>query len=252
MKGNEEETPKIEAQDTADAEIEALLGDYVTANAAQSEVSVSYVADEGANADAPDGVGIYGDYLAEQMSIESNVKKMHIGLKLREDIAAYILAAIYIIFGISFVIFPAQIEEILPYVAGSAMLITSSVQFVAAIITKEYTRTNTNKTASSLILIILGVMVICNPDWGHNIIIVVWGIFGLFEGARAFNHALARISKGMRCSYYIIKAVVELVLAFLLLYDADKYGELHIIVFGISLILDGLTAMPIWKKLFDR
>lgn len=199
-----------------------------------------------------DGLGTYGDVLIHQMSIESNVKKVHEGFKINENIAAYIMAVLYVLAGVACVIFPHEIEHILSYVVGGAMLLGSIVQFVVAIITKEYKKTNTNKTAWSVIVAGLSVMILLLPEWGHNFVIIIWGVLGLFEGARAFNHALARISRGMRCSYYIIKGIVEVAIAFLLLYDSTKYGELHIIVFGVSLVLDGITVMPFWKKFLDK
>ncbi|MGN0804868.1 MAG: DUF308 domain-containing protein [Candidatus Coproplasma sp.] len=199
-----------------------------------------------------DGLGTYGDVLVHQMSIESNVKKVHEGFKINESVVAYIMAVLYVIAGVACVIFPHEIEHVLSYVVGGAMLLGSIVQFIVAIITKEYKKTNTNKTAWSVIVMGLSVMILLLPEWGHNFVIIIWGILGLFEGARAFNHALARISRGMRCSYYIIKGIVEVSIAFLLLYDSTKYGELHIIVFGVSLALDGITVMPFWKKILDK
>lgn len=121
-----------------------------------------------------------------------------------------------------------------------------------ALVTKEYRNTHTNKTAMSLILIGLSVMIILEHDWAHTFIPIVWGVLGLFEGAHAFNHALSRISRGMRSSYYIIKGVIEVVVAFLLLYKPEQYGELHIIVFGVSLMLDGITTVPIIKNFIAR
>lgn len=237
-----------------DIEFEALMGGYVEANeeAAAAKATNALIGEVGENSASEGEVGSYVDYLVEQISAETNAKKVHSGLKIPETVSAYITAVIYLILGCVFIIFPTAIEEVLPYVAGGALLFASVVQFITAVISREYMRTNTNKTATSLIMIGLAIMIICRPEWGHTLVIMVWGIFGLFEGARAFNHALARISRGMRCSYYIIKGIVELTIAFLLLYDSDRYGELHIIIFGISLIIDGLTVLPIWKKLFDK
>ena len=124
--------------------------------------------------------------------------------------------------------------------------------FIFAIIEKEYRNTKSNRTASALILIGLSVMILIEHEWAHTFIPIVWGVLGLCEGAHAFNHALSRISRGMRSSYYIIKGIVEVAVAFLLLYKPEEYGELHIIVFGVSLIIDGITTLPALKKLFTK
>lgn len=233
-------------EETAVAQAEAIDGAV-----ARREVE-ALVGGEEEEENGVDGIGACSDFIVHQLSIENNVEKLHRGLKLREDVASYIVGILYILAGAACIILPHQIEHVLPYVVGGVMLLVSLIQFVFAIINKEYKRTNTNKTASSLILMGLGVLIVCRPEWAHSFIIIMWGVLGLCEGAMAFNHALARISKGMRCSYYIIKGIVEVAVAFLLLYDSNTYGVLHIIIFGISLAIDGIVVLPFWKKIFDR
>ncbi|MCM1438071.1 MAG: DUF308 domain-containing protein [Roseburia sp.] len=197
-------------------------------------------------------IGSYSDMLIEGFSVESNVQKIVRYVKIPEKVAQYLFAALYLVVGVLCIVIPEKIEFALPYIVGGGMAAVSLVTFIFAIITKEYRDTHTNKTALSFILIGLSVMIILEHEWAHTFIPIVWGILGLFEGAHAFNQALSRISRGMRCSYYIIKGIVEVVVAFLLLYKPEQYGELHIIVFGVSLILDGITTMPFIKNFVSR
>ena len=193
-------------------------------------------------------IGAYGDFIVEGFSVESNVKKVSKYIRLPEKVAKYILAVLYLAVGVLCAVIPERIEVALPYIVGGAMAAVALTRFIFAIVEKEYRNTNTNKTAGSLIALGLSIMIIIEHQWAHTFIPIVWGVLGLFEGAHAFNHAISRISRGMRCSYYIIKGIIEVVVAFLLLYEPEQYGELHIIVFGVSLILDGITTLPFVKK----
>lgn len=197
-------------------------------------------------------VGSYGDMLIEEFSVESHIHKVVKYAKIPEKVAHYLLAALYLTVGVLCVVMPRHIEFALPYIVGGGLAAGALVTFVFAVITKEYRSTFTNKTAMSVILMGLSVMLILEHDWAHTFIPIVWGVLGLLEGAHAFNHALSRISRGMRPAYYIIKGVIEVAIAFLLLYRPEQYGELHIIVFGVSLLVDGITAVPFIKEFVSR
>lgn len=197
-------------------------------------------------------IGSYGDFIVEEFSVESNVKKVSKYIKLPEKAAKYILAFLYLAVGVLCIAIPERIEVALPYIVGGAMAAVSLVQFVFALVKKEYRSTHSNKTAGSLIILGLSVMIIVEHDWAHTFIPIVWGVLGLLEGAHAFNHAISRISRGMRSAYYIIKGIIEVVVAFLLLYKPEQYGELHIIVFGVSLMIDGITTLPVIKNFVAR
>lgn len=196
--------------------------------------------------------GTYGDRIIDDFSVESQAKSANKHIKIPETAAKYILSVLYIALGAACAAIPARIESVLPYIVGGGLLAISLVRFIFAIIEKEYRNTKSNRTASALILIGLSVMILIEHEWAHTFIPIVWGVLGLCEGAHAFNHALSRISRGMRSSYYIIKGIVEVAVAFLLLYKPEEYGELHIIVFGVSLIIDGITTLPALKKLFMK
>ena len=58
--------------------------------------------------------------------------------------------------------------------------------------------------------------------------------------------------KHRRYFFYLVKGIIEIVVAFLLLYEPHQYGELHIIVFGVSLIFDGVIALPAVHKFLAR
>ena len=194
----------------------------------------------------------FDDKFLENISVESNVEKVVKHTKLPESVVKYIMGIVYIVLGIVCAAIPKHIESVLPYVVGSILAAFAILRFIFAIIEKEYEHTHSNKTASSIILLGVSIMIIIEHEWAHSFIPTVWGVWGLFEGAHAFNHALSRIVRKKRFFYYLLKGIVEVVIAFLLLYEPHQYGELHIIVFGISLILDGIVVLPFIHKFLTR
>lgn len=191
------------------------------------------------------------DAILEGFSAESNVSRLSKITKLPEHIVIYVIAVIYLAVGVLCVAITNKITEILPYIVGGMMAIIGISRFLVALITHEYRHTKTNVTAMSLIVTALGVMIIIQHLQPENesaitFISIVWGILGLLEGAHALNHAFERISNSERCIYFLIRGIVELVVAFMLLYDPGNHEthHFHIIVFGLNLILDSITMIP--------
>lgn len=244
-----EEKPSQKAVYGGDEEEYAYSG-----YAGEAAVKAGYVevndVDSGVTASAD--LGTYGDGLIDEFSVEANVEKVRTITHLPESVAKYIMAIVYIALGAVCAAIPQRIEFALPYVVGGIIGFISVVRFVYAIIEKEYISTQSNKTASSLIMLGVSIMIIIEHEWAHTFIPIVWGVWGLFEGAHAFNHAISRIVRHKRFLYYIIKGITEVVVAFLLLYEPEQYGELHIIVFGVSLILDGIVILPFVHKFVTR
>ena len=192
----------------------------------------------------------YGDFIIEEFSAESNANRVARITKLPKNAATYCVAAVYLIVGVLCVSITEHITEVLPYIVGGMMVVVGLVNFIVAIVRKEYRHLKTNRTATSLIVVALGVMIIIqklDPDNDPVMLIsIVWGILGLFEGAHAFNHAFKRIANSERCIYYLIKGIIECAVAFMLLYqpDSERAHFLHIMVFGANLIFDAITMIP--------
>ena len=215
----------------------------------EEDFSYSEFAGEAAFA-AEEKTASYGDYIVEEFSAENNANRVAKITKLPAHIATYCVSALSVIVGILCVALTSHITEILPYIVGGMMTVAGMVQFVIAIVQKEYKHLKTNRTATSFIVFSLGIMIILqkiDPESDPVMLIsVVWGMLGLFEGAHAFNHALKRISNSERCVFYFLRGIVECSVAFMLLYHPESHNVhfFHIMVFGINLIFDGITMLP--------
>ncbi len=193
----------------------------------------------------------YGDFIIEEFSAETNVSRITKITRLPANVVTYVFAVIYFAVGVLCIAMTDKITELLPYIVGGMMVVIGFVRFVVALCQHEYRQTKTNRTATSLIVTALGAMIIVQHFMPENdsaitFISIVWGILGLFEGAHAFNHAFKRIANSERCVYYLIKGLIEVVVAFMLLYDPGNHDthRFHIIVFGCNLLFDAITMIP--------
>lgn len=215
------------------------------------EYSYTGYSDEIAAASEEEKTQSYGDFIIEEFAAETNVPRVAKITKLPVNVVTYGFSVIYFIVGVLCIAITDRVTEVLPYVVGVMMTVIGIVRFIIALVQHEYRHLKTNQTATSLIMAFLGIMIIIQELDAQNdsaimLISVVWGILGLFEGAHAFNHAFKRIANSERCIYYLIKGIVECVVAFMLLYEPTDHNmhDVHIIVFGINLIFDAITMIP--------
>ena len=222
-----------------------------------NEVEDEYISDEEESEKEPTAhISSYGDYIIEEFSAEQNAERLVSVTKISRTAAIYIMALVNLVVGVLCVSITGIIAEVLPYIVGSMMIVVGVVGFIVAIVHKEYKELKTNKTVTSFLVAALGIMIIVQEldatnDSAIMLVSVIWGVLGLFEGAHAFNHAFHRIANSERCAYYLIKGLLECVVAFMLLYrpDSHEIHHFHIIVFGANLILDAITMIPPVKKL---
>ncbi len=257
-----------EIQTDAQAETQPASGEE--ACKAVSEETES--AEETANIDEPAAEEITEDELAvaeavtenipelmvEGLSAEHNVSRLAFITKLPKNIATYIVAAIYFIVGVLCVSVTRHITVALPYIVGAIMMLVGISGFIISLVRRDYKNIKTNKIATYILTVLLGAMVILeeiDPQIDPIMLIsIIWGVFGLFEGAHAFNHAITRITKSERCVYFLIKGIVECAVAFMMLYHPESHEAhfFHIVVFGISLIIDAVTMIPKIKEFLSK
>ncbi len=193
-----------------------------------------------------------GDNMIEMLSAESNMGRVLRIVKIPGHVLTYIFAIIYATLGIVCIATPSTVINVLAYIVGGVMVVIGVVQFISAVMSGEYKQTKTNTTATSVIIAGLGVLFICQQatdpagETAIVLISVLWAVLGLFEVAHLFNHAIKRIANSERFVYYVIKGIIELIVSFTLLWapsNADAH-EFHIIMFGVSLLIEAVTMIP--------
>ncbi len=193
-----------------------------------------------------------GDNMIELLSAENYMGTILKFIHIPEHVLVYIFAVIYAALGIVCIATPSTVIDFLAYVVGGVMALLGVVMFISAIMSGEYKQVKTNTTATSIIIAGLGVLFICqqatDPESETAIILisVLWAVLGLFEVAHLFNHAFKRIANSERFVYFVIKGIIELIVSFTLLWapsNSDAH-EFHIIMFGVSLLIEAVTMIP--------
>lgn len=251
MEDNEEFSYSGYSSDTAAS---LRRGGYVTGDEDEYSFSgFSAVEEEEIGSDESETMG-YGDFLIEEISAESSAHKIALATNIAERKIKFVLSAVYLVIGVLCVSITSYIQDAFPYIVGGMAATFGVGQFIFAIVQREYVHTHSNKTASSLVMIALGILIMVEHSAAFTIIAVAWGFLGLMEGAHAFNHAFSRIARSERSVYYIGKGVIEVILAFLLLYEPSDTHHiyLHIMVFGVQLIFDAFTTFPPIKEYLSR
>lgn len=255
MQTKAENLPEAETEARVEEESLAAVenAEIATENAEKTEIT-----EEGETGDGELNVVNVPEMLVEELSAEHNVARLADLIKIPKKVAIYIVAAAYFIVGVLCIAITHYISEALAYIVGSMMCVVGVGGFILSLIHRDYRDIKKNKLFTYVLCAALGVLIILEEvDAESNpimMIAIVWGVFGLFEGAHAFNHAVTRIANSERCVYYIIKGIVECVVAFMLLYRPDSHEAhyFHIIVFGITLIIDSVTMIPKVKEFLTK
>lgn len=198
------------------------------------------------------------ELMVEALSAENNAQRLSEAIRLPKRVAVYLVAAVYFVVGVLCVSITSYITVVLPYIVGAMLVLVGAVGFVFSLVRRDYKNIKTNKIATYILTVLLGAMVILeeiDPQIDPIMLIsIIWGVFGLFEGAHAFNHAITRITKSERCVYFLIKGIVECAVAFMMLYHPESHEAhfFHIVVFGISLIIDAVTMIPKIKEFLSK
>ena len=196
----------------------------------------------------------YGDFIVEEISAQSHAHKISELTHISERKIKFFLSPVYLVLGAVCIIFAAHIGVYFPYIVGGIAALFGTAQLIFAICTREYVHTHSNKTASSLVMMALGVLIMAEHSAAYAIIAVAWGFLGLMSAAHAFNHGFSRMARSMRWGYYICRGIVEAALAFMLLYAPNDAEHIyfHIIVFGIQLIVSAFNTFPPVKEYLSR
>lgn len=248
----------MEDEEKCSSSIDSAVAEEVESEAQEEQTEAHEEAHAEGHGGEHHGEG-FVDAILDEFSAEGNVKRLAKLTKLPQNAATYIVVAINLILGVLCIVITSYITEILPYIVGGLMVLVGFPKLIYALCKHEYRRANTNRTAMSLIATALGIMIIVQHILPDNesavtVVAVAWGVLELFEGAHALNHAFERICRGERCVYLLLRGLVELAVAFMLLYDPGNHAthHFHIIVFGINLILDGITLIPQVKEFLSN
>lgn len=153
---------------------------------------------------------------------------------------SYMAAVMLIIFGILFVAYPMDAARLVCYFAGAVMIIWGAVKIISWGVTELHV-IGSYSLVAGIALLAFGIFIVAYPDSIVGVITLAFGIALIVDSTVKIQQALdmARLKiKGWWMS--LIIAAITLALGILILCDPFSGAEAFIIVFGVSLIADGV------------
>lgn len=161
--------------------------------------------------------------------------------KLENKKLSYIASSLIILNGLICIIYGEKLLPLVPIVCGGSLLIKGIIQFIKGIREKDYASLTKKDMEKSFIAIAMGIGILIKKNDALFIVGMFWGLHGLMKSADYLNIALYNIVNKEKWLGFLMKAIVEFILSFILVFD--PFGKLghHIAILGLELIFDGTT-----------
>lgn len=156
-----------------------------------------------------------------------------------------ILAAGFILLGLACMLWTHEIHRIFPFLLCAVMLLLGTHHIYYGIRIKEYLCKETKLIANGVMYFVLAIVILIRHQNADALIGGIWGVIGLMTGVEELNAAIYHFSREERFEGLALRAVIELVLALLLLIDPMNAVGHHVFILGMELIFEGIKLfMP--------
>lgn len=146
------------------------------------------------------------------------------------------ICGLFVVIGLSCIIFPAQITKVLPYILGGAMTAAGAVYGVAYFRNREAWVERSAELAAGMILLVVGVLCMVHGEGSIGPLGVTWAIIGLHKAAKSLAKIIQSRGKGMSFYTSLAEFLVRLTFsAMLLFYPTEKFTD-HVILLGFELL----------------
>lgn len=163
--------------------------------------------------------------------------------------AARILSVLLAVSGALCILFWEHVYSIFPYILGTIMATTGAFDLYRGIVTQEYKRIETKLTSSGIVMLILGIVILIPKENADSIIGSIWGAIGLFKGTEELNIAIYHGCSNQLFVRETVHAVIELLLAVVLLLAPMDTVKHHILFLGLELIWSSIHLTKERKRL---
>lgn len=94
----------------------------------------------------------------------------------------------------------------------------------------------TDDIARAILLFLLGCITMIQGEQAIPFIGVSWGILGLLKGGRSLAAGLSALFQQVPSAILFLKAIVQIILAFVLIFYPAEKVRVHIILLGLQII----------------
>lgn len=163
--------------------------------------------------------------------------------------ASRVLASLLGIQGLLYILFTNWIYSVFPYILGGTMSVIGLFDIYRGIATAEFKRSETKLTSNGIVMLSLGIVILIHSKNTNVIIGSVWGAIGLFKGSEELNMAICHRFSNKPFVGKAIHAIVELILAIVLLVDPLTAIRHHLFILGLELIWHSIKLFKESKRL---
>ncbi len=168
----------------------------------------------------------------------------------RIRINSVISALISVLIGIVFVLFSQLMADIITQIIGVVLLIGGVLFVIAYIARKDKTALDLSGMMLGIILGIVGVMILRNPEGLEKLLTLILGLVLLVSGIQSLLDAiqLMRWTVGRFRFFGLAFALITIILALVMIIRQDVFSALFIKLFGFFFIYDGITSLLLtWR-----
>lgn len=152
------------------------------------------------------------------------------------------LAIAFAITGFVCLLFTDKMYNALPYILGIMMCALGVIDTLRGVYTEEFRKRETKLTANGIVVLLLGIVILWKRTNADNLIGAIWGTIGLLKGSEELNAAIYSCARKERFIGKSIRALIELILGFLLLIDPVSNIQHHLTILGLELIVAGVKT----------
>ena len=164
-------------------------------------------------------------------------------------VLASALAVALMIFGMMCIFFTDKIHAVFRYILGINMAALGVCDLYRGITLEEFKKNDTKLTANGIVMLILGFVILFHNGNADSIIGSIWGMLGIFKGTEELNQAIYHYFSKEAFMGKAIHAVVELLLAIVLLVDPVIAVKHHVAILGVELVWYGLQIISDMRSL---
>ena len=132
------------------------------------------------------------------------------------------------------------LRESLPYILGGLLLLLAGDNLYEALSDQSFDQEDTDEIANAVVYLLLALVVFIKDDESDYLIGAVWGIVGLFLGARKISHSLHalihREGRDVGHVLHLIEALLGIGISIMLLLDPPEHLHFHVYILGLELI----------------
>ena len=133
-----------------------------------------------------------------------------------------------------------HIAEHIHLYAGAALVLNGIVFAFLFFWRKEYYNSKSRTLQIGLLLIAAGTVILCTPHDSKLVICIIWGIFSIVKAVLEIDHLVKERSYEMRVWVQAAFSLTELVLGIILLLELTHGISHHVLLLGVSWVVDGI------------